>query len=479
MSLINAYKEVCDKPEAFKFYTSAGSGSGGRIFEFKNTNYRTIHSFIENYGTFKSGADGVERTSWEIGKHGQEALKQHTVNMLKSRLFSKNNEIYYHTKKGEVLDSIPNEFNDEEKWILLFLLLADGYFSDVPCYIIQTSKEWIENMVVYEIYKDDVKNSIVKFLNECKSADNYNFFEDDFLYYDSFHKTFEHVDFLKAYIYSTSKDKTELHKYITDNYATLKNLKKDKRLKGVNYDVVDFNSDIICKKYEPSGNYNKKMLIDDAKLIYMSSVVDGYSYHDFSAFCLHIVHEFKKIADIDSDTVLNFLHDYKDIFEMCFLNIYNPEYIDNTTTEDFKEEEYEKATKEITSNSVIETVDEAEKVSSLLKRKALERSRYRCALEDLFNCSDHYFTSKKTENNYLELHHLIPREFSNDFEKSIEQLENYVPLCPNCHRRMHLASDKEREPAINYLFNKRKSLLQEKGIEITLKDLLRYYKIKK
>lgn len=88
-----------------------------------------------------------------------------------------------------------------------------------------------------------------------------------------------------------------------------------------------------------------------------------------------------------------------------------------------------------------------------------------------------YFTSKETHKNYLEIHHFIPKEFANDFDKSIEILENYVVLCPKCHRKIHLAEDKERKHMINKLFNERVDLLSAKGIKIEKEQIYRYYNI--
>ena len=77
----------------------------------------------------------------------------------------------------------------------------------------------------------------------------------------------------------------------------------------------------------------------------------------------------------------------------------------------------------------------------------------------------------------MEIHHLIPREFSNDFENSIEQIENYVSLCPRCHRFLHFAVDRERKMALHYLYLKRIESLNLKGIGIEEKMLKEYYKI--
>ena len=79
--------------------------------------------------------------------------------------------------------------------------------------------------------------------------------------------------------------------------------------------------------------------------------------------------------------------------------------------------------------------------------------------------------------NYLELHHLIPREFRNDFSYSIEVLANYVTLCPRCHRQIHLAVDRERKHLINALYEERKGRLAIVGLGLDLSVIQDYYKI--
>ena len=93
-----------------------------------------------------------------------------------------------------------------------------------------------------------------------------------------------------------------------------------------------------------------------------------------------------------------------------------------------------------------------------------------------------YFTSKDSSKNYLEIHHLIPREFSNEYDKSIEVLGNYIALCPHCHRLLHFAVDRERSSALTYLFNKHKDELRKlellyKDDEKELKKLKEFYHI--
>lgn len=107
--------------------------------------------------------------------------------------------------------------------------------------------------------------------------------------------------------------------------------------------------------------------------------------------------------------------------------------------------------------------------------RKIATQKKKCVLDECEICK--YFTAKENGKNYLEIHHFIPREFANDFDYPIEVLENYVALCPNCHRKIHLAVDSERKHMINIIFNLRQELLAKKGLVITLQDLYNYYKI--
>lgn len=53
----------------------------------------------------------------------------------------------------------------------------------------------------------------------------------------------------------------------------------------------------------------------------------------------------------------------------------------------------------------------------------------------------------------------------------------FKALCPNCHRKIHLAVDSERKHMINLIYNARKGLLAKKELVVTLRDLYKYYKI--
>ena len=486
MNLKEKYSEMCLDKEFLAKYSETASGKYGKIFIFQNTNYRLLLSFIKNYYTFKEGANGVDRSLWELNKHhGQEKLKQHTVNMIKSRLFSKNARIYYNTKKGEVLEHLVDNFTEEEKWILLYLLLIDSYFANIPGYILKRSADIYDDFLVYLNSKDKINSMILDFIQKAKTSNIEDLFKHDYLYFDSFYLPFKEYDFLANYVNSRSKEKAELYEYILMKYNELKELikrsKSDDEKEAIEAKNIlnNYNYDVISNKYRPAGVYNKNMIVDNAKLLYISNYINETSFKDFRDFIHKTIDKYMEIENIDADKVFDFIFNlHQDIYELSYINLFNPDYDDSIPVAEILTcAEETEILEEAQKTTVIEDLEKRRKLNSVLKRKALERANYKCELEDFCNCAPHYFTNKRTGKNYMEMHHLIPREFSNDFENSIEQIENYVSLCPRCHRFLHFAVDRERKMALHYLYLKRIESLNLKGIGIEEKILKEYYKI--
>ncbi len=75
-------------------------------------------------------------------------------------------------------------------------------------------------------------------------------------------------------------------------------------------------------------------------------------------------------------------------------------------------------------------------------------------LLDMHRIDDHEtFTSTSTNSAYVEGHHLIPCKITNSekYNNRIDIVNNIVPLCPNCHRKIHYSIWKEREKMIKQL----------------------------
>jgi len=82
--------------------------------------------------------------------------------------------------------------------------------------------------------------------------------------------------------------------------------------------------------------------------------------------------------------------------------------------------------------------------NNTLKNYVKRRSNYSCEMP---GCHYHGFY-KDNEELYIEVHHIIPLS-----EGGEDSINNTVALCPNCHRALHYANNRQelREILLNYL----------------------------
>lgn len=98
---------------------------------------------------------------------------------------------------------------------------------------------------------------------------------------------------------------------------------------------------------------------------------------------------------------------------------------------------------------------------------------YECAIS-----IDHkYFESRRMNENYVEAHHLIPMRYQDDFENSLDVEANVVSLCPVCHKILHHGVLLEIKHLLEILHGKRKERLKQCGLEITIEELIKLYKV--
>ena len=103
-------------------------------------------------------------------------------------------------------------------------------------------------------------------------------------------------------------------------------------------------------------------------------------------------------------------------------------------------------------------------------KEAVKDCHYLCGLD----CSHLTFLSR-TGLPYIEAHHLIPMAKEDDFENSLDVKANILPLCPNCHAKIHFGTPEEVFHMIELLYEERKELLALSGIGIDLETLKQYY----
>jgi len=104
--------------------------------------------------------------------------------------------------------------------------------------------------------------------------------------------------------------------------------------------------------------------------------------------------------------------------------------------------------------------------------EALKSSTYECAAD----ATHQSFIARKTKMNFVEAHHLVPMQFQERFEPSLDVLENVVVLCPTCHRKLHHGQIADKKVILTLLHQARDAGLRSRGLEITQNDLVALYK---
>ncbi|WP_157077242.1 HNH endonuclease [Robertmurraya korlensis] len=92
-----------------------------------------------------------------------------------------------------------------------------------------------------------------------------------------------------------------------------------------------------------------------------------------------------------------------------------------------------------------------------------------------FDNQHKHFISKFNGKNYVEAHHLIPMQYQEQFENSLDIHSNIVSICLVCHKKIHFGLFEEKKEILEKLFNSRRERLIKGGINISLDELYSYY----
>jgi len=108
-------------------------------------------------------------------------------------------------------------------------------------------------------------------------------------------------------------------------------------------------------------------------------------------------------------------------------------------------------------------------------KNALIAAEFKCEIDQNHTT----FLNKKSKKQYMEAHHLIPISRQVDFIHDIDVPENILCLCPNCHRKIHLAEDISKKEILKQAFEIKKHQLPQGGISIDFKALVGIYGVSK
>ncbi|GLY12501.1 hypothetical protein [Pseudobacillus badius] len=103
--------------------------------------------------------------------------------------------------------------------------------------------------------------------------------------------------------------------------------------------------------------------------------------------------------------------------------------------------------------------------------EAVADANYLCE----FDNQHKHFISKYNAQNYVEAHHLIPMQYQEQFDCSLDIHANIVSICLVCHKKIHYGLFEDKKGIIDKLFNSRRERLIKSGIDININQLYSYY----
>ena len=100
----------------------------------------------------------------------------------------------------------------------------------------------------------------------------------------------------------------------------------------------------------------------------------------------------------------------------------------------------------------------------------LKKFNYKCEIN-----KNHKTFLTPGGNQFMEKHHLIPMEFYEQFEYSVDDVSNIICLCPVCHSQIHYGKEGDIEKILEKLLKKRIDQLKKANLEIDLESLKKMY----
>lgn len=256
MTILEYYKNKQADSRWVDLFQSTGKGKRGKLFSCLNVNFRNLVSFFNQLDAFKP-KDGLRREDWNSYQdNGQEKDKHRIVNLRNAGLIRVDGDRYYVTAKGnEVLRIAENEdLTDNEKWVLLLMLIVDYNTEDRKYDLIRSVLE-----LDYALKEQGLETK--KFLAMLKTSLNITAKDRLFASKVFWLITFAHDEqFAKIYLEATPEERQDLTDYV---------LECAKNKKSV---------DLVAHKFVSGGAYSVSTFKDDINMIF--SILILLSLHD-------------------------------------------------------------------------------------------------------------------------------------------------------------------------------------------------------
>lgn len=400
-----------------------------RMFGFVTTNLRNAGSFVKYinelvpiYQRFKNNQDLQGWLNYSITHQQQDKQKYKRLEIAKI-LFRNVIDSSYLNDNAEKLYEILNDYKSNYLEVFLSLYLLSGKYFDVE------SQPIVEIEKVQATYKGDLLSDCITVLNESKQ--NRIFFATLF-----FNPDFDSI------LYSILENECDVNFLEKDESTKRKMLNAGGR-RNFKYDIFIVANYIVFKN---ACEKNYDLLIQNRKKG-MQCIVENY----VNTFFEKKLNEFLKI---DNPNKL------KDLFN-----------------------KYKSLISDIIANAL--KIQDNEEILLDKKRKknikylSIEKYGEICYM-DYCHCDSDvhkkmYFRNRNGKN-YLEGHHIIQIENSKFFKNTLDVVENMIPLCPNCHSKIHNAESKEVVKMLDVIYaNIDKKAFMKQGIFVDENTLRSFY----
>ncbi len=424
-----------------------------RLFGFITTNIRNIGSIVyyikelvpkylefEKENNFKGWSDYCKNN---LIRDKQKYKRLELAKILFRNVFIEDDKNYYKNsninKNAKIFYNILEDYNENILELFLSFYLLDGKYFDIE----KQPLNDIERII--NLYNGDLEQDCIDYIKNNKK--NKLFFS--LLFFNKTDKLFEDVFYFliennEKYI----KNELDYLRYI---FEKENNIFKNKILnaggeKNFKHDAFIVLNYLIFKNIS-KNNYNEFLL---NKTETTRIIIDQYVEKIFS-------YNLNKFLNIDykyKEDIKSLLYKYKDLIYSVFFFSLN-----------------------LTEEEEIKVLNCKRKQN--IKFEAMDRYNYKCFMH-ICGCDEEwheksYFKNKHNKI-FLEGHHVIQIENSKLFEKSLDVIENIIPLCPNCHRKIHNAENKIVGEMLKIIYNKLdKKALMKKGIFTDLNTLASFY----
>ena len=296
MNILEFYLNQQKFPEWYQKFQSTAKNKSGKVFSHTSTNYRNIMNFLSDLDKFKSN-NGVSRSEFKkYDNNGQEVDKQRILPLTNANIIKKDIDKFYLTPIGYVcLDLIESDLTDEEKWVLLYVLLLDYRNEERNNDLILTSIEYIRYLMNAGLSESYILEELKK-IQKLNDIDE--IFKSDIFWYVTFAKDRQ---FLKKYKDSSDEDKTMLHSYVI-------NEQKNKKSK-----------DCIGHKFVAGGQMLKSTFLEECELLYYTYSISKYKYDSLEDLVSRLLELYSEIHNtLNKEIIIKFIKNHRSMYQYVF-----------------------------------------------------------------------------------------------------------------------------------------------------------------